>query len=225
MYRGTIVTLGLLCSAGSALRAQGRVLDSGTLLVTRDGELVGREEFSVTEGRASGPGGFTISVRSFYPADRPEPVVLPQVELGPDSQPVSTQIVERSEQERRVYLQAENRRVTVRSMSPSGESVRQFPSSERLVVADDSALALYAIRPGSSGWVGQIWPRDQRRDVNRVEALGQEMVEVDGSSLSLQHFVLGAANQARHLWYDSRGRLMKVHIPASGLTATRSNRT
>jgi len=59
-------------------------------------------------------------------------------------------------------------------MSPSGESVRQFPNSDRLVVSDDSALSLYAIRPGASGWVGQIWPRDQRRDVNRVEDLGIE---------------------------------------------------
>jgi hypothetical protein len=213
----------LLLGAGlaSAARAQDRVLDRGTLLVSRAGVAIGREEFTVFEGRKSAPRGFTIAVRSFYPPHRADPTLSPVVELGPDSQPTGIQLVDATGRQRRVVLQIDDRRVTLRTMTPAGESVRQFPGSEHLLIADDSALSLYAILPALSGTVGQIWPREQRRDVIQLSDGGVESVDVRGTVRQLRHLMLGSGDEARHLWYDANGRLVKVEVPAARLTAVR----
>jgi hypothetical protein len=213
----------LLLGAGmaSAARAQDRVLDRGTLLVSRAGVAIGREEFTVFQGRRTAPQGYTIAVRSFYPPNRPEPTISPVVELGPDSQPTGVQLIDAAGPQRRVFLQIDDRRVTLRTMTPAGESVRQFPGTEHLLIADDSALSLYAILPALSGPVGQIWPREQRRDVIQLSDRGVDSVDVRGSVRQLRHVVLGTGDGARHLWYDASGRLVKVEVPAARLTAVR----
>jgi hypothetical protein len=199
--------------------AEQRIIDSGTLLVTRDGMALGREEFTV---RAAAPGGITISVRSFYPPDRAEPVVTTQVELRPDSQLAGAQVEDLGAGGRRILLQADPRRVTVRSVSPTGESVRQYPASGRLIVADDSALSLYAVHPGSVPSVGQIWPRGPRRAVSPLGDLGLETTPWWGETRQLRHLVLGDGPDSRHLWYDLEGRLMKVEIPGAMLLGLRA---
>ena len=202
--------------------AQERVIDTGTFLITREGVALGREEFTVRRGRTGVSDGFTISVRSFYPPDRAEPVVTPQVELRPDSQIASAHLIETAGG-RRIFLQADPRRVTVRSLSASGESVRQYPSTDRLVVVDDSALALFALPPGvAPSSVAQVWPRGPRRAVTTLSDLGMEPTAWNGESRPLRHLVLGSGTDVRHLWYDARGRLMKVEIPAAMVVGVRA---
>lgn len=220
MYRAGCVLV-LLAGSPPAASAQGRLLDSGTLLVSRGGVPIGREEFTVQQGNSVAPGGFTISVRSYYPPSRAQPSVAPVLELGADSQPTSTHMVEFGAEQRRVFVQVDDRRVTVRTMSSAGESVRQYPGSERLVIADASALSLYAVPPSAAGLVGEIWPREYRHGVSPLVDLGVEAATVQGRNLRLRHLVLGSGEGARHLWYDDRGRLMKVDVPGTNLTAVR----
>ena len=217
------LTFLVLISLVRPASAQQRVIDSGTLIVSRGGVAVGREEFTVQGGRSAAPEGYTIAVRSYYPATRGEPLLTPVVELGPDSQPTSAHIVERNGEQRRVFVQIDDRRVTVRTMTAAGESVRQYPGGNGILIADDSALSLYAVPPAASPSVGQIWPRAPRRVVTRVTDLGTEAVEVSGSRRTLRHVVLRSGRAEHHLWYDGQGRLIKVEVPGENLSAVRAS--
>ena len=155
-HRGTLLTqatlaLGALLAATGIRDArampQGPVLDSGTLVISRDGQVVGREEFTVRRGNSSGPDGYTITSAVYYPPSSPRVTFSPVVELGPDSLPVQVQFDIYGDGQSRVYARFGPRRITLRAVRPSGESARELPSTGREIVADDSVFALYAVPP------------------------------------------------------------------------------
>ena len=113
-----------IVTLAATVHAQQRVLDSGTLMISRAGVLIGREEFTIRSGRASGSGdGFTIAATAYYPADRSQASLAITVELAADSEPASFQLNVLDQRQRRIYAQLGPRRVTVRTLTASGESV------------------------------------------------------------------------------------------------------
>src|SRR5439155_17542785 len=125
-----------IVTLAATVHAQQRVLDSGTLMISRAGVLIGREEFTIRSGRASGSGdGFTIAATAYYPADRSQASLAITVELAADSEPASFQlnVLDQrqlnvlDQRQRRIYAQLGPRRVTVRTLTASGESVREYP--------------------------------------------------------------------------------------------------
>jgi hypothetical protein len=201
--------------------AQQRTLDQGTLLVTRGAAPISREEFTVQAGRPGAPDGYTISAR-VWRLDRPGPVFRPQVELGPDSQPAAAQFDVSGDESRRIVAQVGNRRLTVRALTQSGESIREFPAADRMLVADDSALALYAVPPGrEQGVVAIVWLRSGRRETWQLEDRGRTLLTIGAAQRPAHHLVLTRGSGERHLWYDDAGRLQRVEIPADTITAVR----
>lgn len=205
------------------LQGQDRVIDSGVFLVTRAGATVGREQFAIREGRPDGGRGYSMSVQAYYPSDQLEPVLAPLIEFGPDSQPVLVQLVELAGRQRRLLAEVRGRRLTVRAVNPVGESVREYPAGDRLLLADDSLIALYALLPGrAEGSLRQVWPRGERRETTNLRDAGTETIPFGEQAVPLQHYVLGSGDKVRHLWFDERGRLMKVEIPGLGISAIRT---
>lgn len=197
---------------------QGPVVDAGTLVISRGGVAVGREEFVVRRGTSSGPGGFTITTTTRYSV--PRTITLsPVVELGPDTLPVQVQFDVFGDGQARVYVRFAPRRITVRVVRPSGESARELPLTGRTLVADDSVFALYAIRP-AAGPLQVLTPRNSQRTAAELLSLGTERTTLRGVSHQLEHWVLRGPDE-RHLWYDDAGRLMRVELPALSLTAER----
>lgn len=192
---------------------QGRERDAGTLVVSVNGVGAGREEFSIREGRAGSREGFTVTSRRLS-GEGGEVILLATTELGPDSQPVSAQLAD-PKAERRVYIQVSPRRVTVRAVTPAGESVREYRGGTPVWLADNESLAWFALMPRlGSGPLTTVWPREDRRETWEIGDRGLE-------SQSLRHIVLGTPRGERHLWYDAAGRLMRVEDPAAGLQAIR----
>ncbi len=201
---------------------QGPVLDSGTLVISRGGAVVGREEFTIRRGRSSGPEGFTIASSATYPPESPTITLSPVVELGADSLPVQVQFDVFGDGQARVYARFTPRRVTLRVVRPGGESARELPATGRLLVLDDSVFALYAIRP-ASGPIQTIAPRTGVRLPAELQEQGIESTTLQGVSHPLAHWVLRLGPEERHLWYDEAGRLMRVDVPALGLSAERAS--
>ncbi len=200
---------------------QGPVLDAGTLVISRSGVVVGREEFTVRRGRSSGPDGYTITSAVSYPPSSPSVTLSPVVELGPDSIPVQVQFDVYGDGQSRVYARFGPRRITLRVVRPGGESARELPAVGGEIVADDSVFGLYAIPP-ARGARHAVAPRSGARFPLEVVDRGTERTTLQGVPRDLRHDVLRLGSQERHLWYDQNGRLMKVEVPALNLTAERS---
>lgn len=199
---------------------QGPVVDAGTLVISRGGVVVGREEFTVRRGRSSGPDGFTITTTARYSVPRVN-TLAPVVELGPDSLPVQVQFDVSGETQARAYARFGQRRITVRVVRPGGESAQELPASGRTLVADDSVFALYAIRP-APGPLQVLTPRNGQRASAELALLGTERTTLQGVGRELEHWVLRGADE-RHLWYDEAGRLMRVEAPSLSLSAERES--
>lgn len=216
MTRLSPATLAALLLTASG--PQGPVVDAGTLVISRGGVAVGREEFTVRRGTSSGPDGFTIATTARYSVLR-SIALSPVVELGPDTLPVQVQFDVFGDGQARVYVRFAPRRITVRVVRPSGESAWELPATGRTLVADDSVFGLYAIRP-APGPLQILTPRNGQRTPAELVRLGTERTTLQGVSHQLEHWVL-RGKDVRHLWYDQAGRLMRVELPGLSLTAER----
>ena len=87
-YPRFAVLMSLLLVGGSppplAAVHQGSLVDQGIFVISRQGRVVGREEFSLRVGRQSGNDGFTMNATGYYPPSRALPTVTSVVELRPD---------------------------------------------------------------------------------------------------------------------------------------------
>ena len=206
-------------SAGTSLARQGRERDAGAFVVTVNGAVVGREEFSIREGRAGSRDGFTVTSRRL--SGDGDVTLAATTELGPDSQPVAAQLAE-PKAERRTYIELSPRRITVRAVTPVGESVREYPGGTPLWLADPGVLAWFAMLPPvGTGRLTVLWPRENRCETWEIADRGVEPAPPGSDSKSLRHIVLGTAPNERHLWYDDAGRLRKLEDP-TGLQAVRA---
>jgi hypothetical protein len=213
--------VGLPLWLGTAMPEQARERDAGTFTILANGAVVGREEFTIRDGRAADRGGFTVSWKRFT-GDGVDPTFVATTELGPDSQPISSQLVEAAAQ-RRILIQASPRRVTVRAVTPAGESVREYRGGDPLWFADDSSATWFALPPRAGAQsVTVVWPKDDRREISALADRGIEATTLGAATQSLRHVVAGSGPGERHLWYDERGRLVKMDVPATGLQAIRA---
>jgi hypothetical protein len=205
-------------AAARPARAQGPMVDAGAFTITHNGAVVGREDFTIRRGRSSGPDGYTIAATVMYPPARPQIRLAPVVELSADSLPVQVQFDIFGIGPRRVYIQFNPRRITVRVVRPGGESARELPASGRELVADDSVFALYALLPAGEGFQ-VIAPRDAGLKPARLTDEGMTQTTLGGVVHELRHVVLHLGQEVRHLWFDRERKLQKVEVPSAGLVA------
>jgi len=203
---------------------QGRILDRAVFTIRRSSEVVGREEFVIRQGRASGQrDGFTISARAYRPDDRSEPIMVSTIQFGPDSQPTAARLDLDTEDRPSVFVSIDSRRITVREVTPNGESARQFPAVDRTLLSDELLISPYALLPSrSEGSLTTFNPRSGAKNVATLVDFGRELTTVHNASISLRHLTLETGTGTTHLWYDELGRLMKISVESLQLTATRS---
>jgi hypothetical protein len=90
------------------------------------------------------------------------------------------------------------------------------------MLLDEFLLSPFVILPSQSeGSVTIINPRSGTRSRAVLEEEGVELVDLQGTQRELRHFTLGTGTNVRHLWYTNTGRLMRIELPSSGITAVR----
>jgi hypothetical protein len=144
------------------------------------------------------------------------------IEFGPDSQPTSARLDLNTGDRPSVLVALTPRRVTVRTVTPRGESARQYPALARTLLLDEFLVSQFVLLPSRrEGDVAMVDPRTGLRSIVPLRDSGMESVEVRGVERELHHLVLAEGAETRHLWYDETGRLIMVEVPADGITAIR----
>lgn len=225
--RSRLAAIALLAASSGAagwtpVVAQTQILDRGVLLVMRDGDVVGREEFAVRRGTSSATmAGFTLASTAFYPATRPEHTLVSVVEIGPDSFPQSSRFERGNGETFRVATGIGPRRIAVRRVTASGESAREYPARDRALIVDDSVFVVFAVRPPIGGAARRLTMPGELGNAVTVTDLGVGPTTVRGRSVELQHIRLEGAAGGISAWYDAEGRLMKIAWPGRRLTVVR----
>jgi hypothetical protein len=209
-----------LAAAPAAAAAQD-FADRGVLVMERGGAETGRIEFAL---RRSGQGLLLISATR-TPA-RSLDVAL---ELSADSVPVSFQQTETvaGRVVRRVSATVSGHRFSARASSTEVEVTRELPVSVPLLILGDEDYAALMLLPrpdsGALRTVTVIRAGDLSATVAQVVGGGADSVRVRGRELPCRRLTLRfPEGEERQFWLSADGRLLKVRVPALGLTLTRA---
>lgn len=218
--RPLTLTTGLLLAA-APLAAQQRMIDEGTLIVTKNGAPIGREVFRIVRSPSASGELYRATANISVGEQRITPV-LSVDSLGT---PVSYDVGVRAGTKAVLQLQARTRpaRFAVHEQTSTGEAAREYVVPKRYTVLDDDIFHHYyfVALAGTAGSVAVIDPQGHAQTAAALQRIGSEQVDIGGRSLASTHYVLVGGDLRREFWVDAEGRLLKVSIPDRGLQAVR----
>jgi hypothetical protein len=217
----TLGCAGAMLVASTGALAQGRTVDDGTFVYTRDGAPVGREVFRITRSVPGLGEQYRATAQLSFGERRAT------LSLSTDSAgfPLVYDVVVR-EGTATTKMQARGRpgRFSVLEQTKHGESAKEYIIPQRAVVLDEDAASQYyfVVLAGSGGAMAVLVPQDRAQVNATLERRGAEPVEIGGERVPATHYALvGSGPSRREFWLDSTGRVLKVVFPERGLVAQR----
>jgi hypothetical protein len=221
--RPILPLLAFVACLATTARAQVTSLDEGSFTLTRAGERVGREDFSIR----SSPGGagpvivahgvVAMGGRRIEPslsADSSGGLVKYQTEVHENGRLV----VKYSGEFAGDHFRA-------RSSRPDGESSREFRLPPGTVAAEDEVVhqLWFIARRGAGATVTVLAPLRNLVETVGVELVGSEPIRIDSRDIEARHLRLRTEGSGvtRDVWVDAAGHLLQVKIPAVKLVAVR----
>lgn len=239
LRRAAIVTLasgGLLgmCAlmAGSTaavtpLQAQESVADEGTFVLTRSGDVVGTERFTIRRTRRREEVRLIATGQVELELASGSRRISPALEVaGPQMRVTAYQVRVSGDQQTDIYLSQVDRRFQAKVVTPRGEELREFRSVPAAVVLDQEVAHQYfllAARLGSAGsaTVPVIVPRTGEQFELSVTDAGTEAVEIAGTSVEARRLDVESARLRASVWLDGANRVLRVIDRSDGLRAER----
>ena len=203
------LTAACLALVAAPLSAQA----SGTYIVRRAGNEIGREQFTLADGRARDRSGTSLTVSSRYPGAVPSGSVSALLERTPDGQLSRFQLDVEGEEGTTTFLAAgAGARVILKTIAKGSEAGRELPGGENVVLIDENAYSLFAAvadlaTPGGTRLVA-IYPRTGRRAQFSARREGNAG---GGARISLTGEISGT------LTTDGSGRITLMQFPGSGV--------
>lgn len=203
--------------------AQNTAGHAGEFAVSVNGVAAGTEQFSIQQ-TGTGENAEILAtgrVRLSLPSGTIE--LAPRLRAsGFRADPVAYEVTVGGTSPRRIVGQIAGGRFSARITSPAGEQMREYVASAGATILDDAIAHHYyfLVQRVRNGTVPILVPRENRQVMATVEDLGEEMVEIRGARLQLDHIVVRpSGGDDRHVWVDSRSRVIRVEIPAQGYLA------
>ena len=190
-----------------------------TLIVQQGGKEIGREDFTLTQGRGRGAAGTTLSATARYPATVPTTRLTAQLERTAEFAIAKFQLDVESPAGTTVILAAgSGARLVVRTVATGSESGRELPGGPDVVLLDDEVHSLYSavadLATSSGKRLTAIFPRSGRR------ASFTARLESDGQGEARR--IALAGDIAGTLLTDREGRLRRLDLPAQNKIVSRA---
>jgi hypothetical protein len=212
--------------AGTQIHAQNVVLDQGSFSITINGTQRGTETFTIRRSGLGNQGTILAHGVVNLILDGSPTEIRPVLEAVPTDGTVTqyqVKVTGRGAMEGRLALAGNRYASQIRS--PTGEEEREFlarPGTRLVdVMVAHQYYLLRSVRSGNTSVV--IEPRMRRS----VELMASEWVNEDirlGPNLvSARRVTFSAGEDARTVWYDGQGRVLRVEIPALGYKAERQD--
>ena len=214
-----------LAFAASPLPAQVTTVDEGSFTVSRKGERIGREEFTIrrTPG-AEGQSMLVASATVSYDDRR----IAPALRTDSAGAPIAYALEVRSGTEVQEQLKGAvgRGRFSAVTRTPKGESAREYIVTDGALILDDEIFHQYffVARVTRQGAVPVVVPRRNAQMMVRIEEGGAASVTVGGQALAARRVTIREPGGGlRHILVDAKGRVLQVELPALGIVATRDD--
>ncbi|CAN5595663.1 hypothetical protein BH23GEM10_BH23GEM10_03030 [soil metagenome] len=208
--------------------AQTVQLDEGTFRIMVGGREVGVETFSIRQNGTGADAVIIAQGRVVLDAAGGGNEVLANVQLaGAGLRPVAYDVELRGGDARRINAQVTGSRASARTVSQSGETMREYLVSDGAVLLDDGVAHHYyfiaqRVDAGATS-TPIVIPRESRQVQATLRSAGRESVEAGGRTVTaLKIIVTPAGGDARAVWVDDRGRVLRVEVAARNYTAVRT---
>ncbi len=187
------------------------------LVVQQGGREIGREEFSLSQGRGRGAPGSTLTATARYPAVNPTSRLAATLERTPESALAKFQLDVESSAGTTVILAAgSGARLIVRTVAKGSESGRELPGGPDVVLLDESVFSLYAAVADLATPAGRpltaIFPRTGKR--------ASFVAKREGGEGSVRVTLTG--DLAGTLVTDREGRLERLELPGQNTVVARA---
>lgn len=207
-------------------------VDENAFRIYVRGELVGREEFSIMQ---IGPGGQQrIILRGSVELNLAEGRLnlAPAMEVQGRTLAVSDYQIKVSGTETTdIVVSVSGDRYLARVVSLSGEQLREFRAGPGSVLLDDGVVHHYYLlnsflEEGSPVSLTVLAPRAGRQQRMTLSLVGSEEIRVGGVLVpDARRFHLDGGDHPRDIWFDSRGRVLRLEIPSQSFVAERETLT
>jgi hypothetical protein len=188
------------------------------LVIQQGGREIGREEFTLIQGRGRGAAGTSLRAVAHYPASNPTLRLAATLERTAESALAKFQLDVEGPNGPTVILAAgSGARLIIRTVAKGSEAGRELPGGPDVVLLDDQVYSLYiavadlATPNGRS--LTAVFPRTARRAsfVARKEAGGG-----GGTRVTLTGGIRGSLST------DPQGRLVRLELSDSGTLVSRA---
>lgn len=211
--------------AAPLLSAQVTTVDEGSFTITRQGERIGREEFTIR--RTPGAEGQPVLVASATVA-YDQRRIAPALRTDSAGAPIAYALEVRAGTEVQEQLKGAvgRGRFSAVTRTPKGESAREYIVTDGALILDDEVFHQYyfVARAARNGSVPVVVPRRSAQVMMRVEDGGSASVSIGGRTLPAHRWTLRDATGARRdILVDAQGRVLQVELPGQGIVATRDD--
>lgn len=199
-----------------------RTVDRGSFTISENGQRVGREDFTISVAPRGDVVEYIATATVTYGDRRLNP------ELRTDSAGVAVSYrVEAREADaapERWQGTIVRGRVSARIQTPRGQSAREYIVADGAIVLDDDVFHQYYFVAQAEGTLTVMLPRRNTQIRVQVARAGREPVRIGGQEIQATRLVLTEPGGAqREIWVDTRGRVLRVAIPARNLVAVRDD--
>jgi hypothetical protein len=196
----------LALGAASVARAQ-TLIDEGSFTISRNGQTIGREQFSIRSSPGTLGTTYTAYGTTTYSDRRLDPRLVTDAEGAPMRYEVETRVG--PEREQLLSGQVQRGRFSARTQTPRGMSAREY---------------IFVARADRSGTVPVVVPRRNVQVAMQVEVKGFERLTIGGTPIEARRLAVIEPNgDTRDVWVDGQGRVLRVAIPARGVVAQRDD--
>lgn len=207
------VLLLLPATSSSAQQGPGGI----ELRVEESGREVGREWFSLQQGRGRGAAGTTLTASARYPAHGPGTKLHAVLERTPDLALAKFQLEVDAPNGPTVILAAgSGARLIVRTVAKGSESGRELPGGPDVVLLDEDVHSLFATVAGLATPAGRrltaIYPRTGKRATFTAR---RDPGDAGPLKIALTGDIAGT------LVTDADGRLQRLELPGRNRLVTR----
>ncbi|MBX9928466.1 MAG: hypothetical protein K2X99_06080 [Gemmatimonadaceae bacterium] len=209
----SFLTLSLLAAA---VGAQAPALDAGSFTLSRDGERIGRESFSVRRSAAA-PGSPLLLQGTATRGSTRSTLAL---STDAEGAPIKLQVEQRADGRVVAALSAEGGRgrFSARIRSDEVESAREFPLPEHAILLDDRFVHPFAVVVARAGGARReltvVQPTRAGVATLSIEPMEGERLTIADTPIDAKRWRITSADGRNWtVWSDRDGRLLKVALP------------
>lgn len=215
----------LMAVAPRPAAAQTLLLDEGTFVIRSEGRDIGQETFTIR--RSGTDASSVVTAQGRVTLTSAGDIRTSLETAGPALRPAAYQIAIEGDAPQRIAGRVAGGRFSARIVSPEGEMMREYLAGDGAVIIDDGVAHQHyfiARRIDEAPFtIPVIIPRQSRQASASVSAPVTERVSIAGQSVSARRFSVElTGGDARTVWIDGAGRVLRLEVPAQGLTVERT---